>query len=75
MRDIAQSFNFEVSWDTGKVFINTTNQQMIYGIVAENMEAINQKCSFVLIDTKTGNITDTIFDFGEDGSYPEAALT
>ena len=75
LRDIAQSFNFEVSWDTGKVFINTTNQQMIYGIVAENMEAINQKCSFVLIDTKTGNITDTIFDFGEDGSYPEAALS
>lgn len=26
LRDIAQSFNFEVSWDTGKIFINTTNQ-------------------------------------------------
>ena len=75
LRDIAQSFNFEVSWDTGKVFINTTNQQMIYGIVAENMEAINQKCSFALIDTKTGNIIDNIFDFGEDGSYPQAVLS
>lgn len=75
LRDIAQSFNFDISWDTGKVFINTTNQQMIYAIIAEDIQAINQKCSFALIDNKTGNITDTIFNFGDDGSYPEAILS
>ena len=75
LRDIAQSFNFDISWDTGKVFINTTNQQMIYAIIAEDIQAINQKCSFAIIDNKTGNITDTIFNFGDDDSYPEAILS
>lgn len=51
------------------------DEQMIYGIVAGDIKDVNQKCSFGLIDTKTGDITEKIFDFGSDGSYPDATLS
>jgi len=77
MRNIRKVFALLISWfllygcATGQIPSGT----QVYGIVSDNVNDTNQNCKFVRLDAASGNIIDNIFDFGNDGSYPDAAFS
>lgn len=51
------------------------DQPIAYSIIAEDPQGTNQKCYFSQINLNTGIISDSIFEFGDDGAYPDATIS
>ena len=82
---------FNVTWNNNIIYLNANTSYNVVGgeldKISNTVQFATKSISYIykdgdivnydgyLIDTKTGNVTDTIFDFGEDGSYPEAVLS